>query len=138
MAIKFQDIVLAFDSVSSGQMYEQQAFLNKETGEIYWYSEFGDDLEDLPADIDNEKHVEIPHKNELGLGKSLALNFAYRYLPDEADEISAIFRRKGAYSNFKAILDEKGMLEKWYEFELQAEDEALREWCEENEIEINE
>ena len=28
------------------------------------------------------------------------------------------------------------MLDQWYEFELQAQNKALREWCEENEIDI--
>ena len=28
------------------------------------------------------------------------------------------------------------MLDQWYEFELQAQNKELREWCEENEIDV--
>ncbi len=130
MAIKFKDILDAFDFVSFGQMYEHQAFLDTETGKIYWHSEFGDDEEeDFPDDIDDPKYVEIPHKKELGLSKNLVLDFAYEYLPQEAEEIETIFRRKGAYSRFKSLLERKGALDKWYEFELKAQEKELRKWC---------
>jgi hypothetical protein len=85
MTIEFQKIVDAFDFVSFDQMYTHQAFLNKETGKIYWYSEFGDSEEELPEDINDEKYVEIPHKNELNMGKKLVLNFACEHLPDDVN-----------------------------------------------------
>ena len=118
-------------------MYEYQAFLDKETGKTYWHSKFGDNEEDLPDDIDGERYIEIPHKNELGLGKNLVIDFAYEYLPSEVQEIELIFRRKGAYSRFKTLLERKNVLDKWYEFEEKAQEKALREWCEENAIKIN-
>ena len=137
MAIEFKDIMDAFNFVSFGQIYEHQAFLDKETGKTYWHSEFGDNEEELPDDIDDERYVEIPHKNELGLGKNLVLDFSYEYLPSEVEKIEMIFRRKGAYSRFKSLLERKGALDKWYEFEEKAHEKALREWCEENAIKIN-
>ena len=137
MAIEFRDIMDAFDFVSFGQMYEHQAFLDKETGKIYWHSEFGDNEEELPDDIDDERYIELPHKNELGVGKHLVFDFANEYLPSEVEEIELVFRRKGAYSRFKSLLERKGVLDKWYEFEEKAQEKALREWCEENAIQIN-
>lgn len=137
MTVKFNDIQAAFDFVSFDQMYVHQAFLNKETGEIYFYSEFGDNEEALPEDIDDEKYLAIPHRNELDLGKRLVLKFACAHLPDDAEEIESIFRRKGAYAKFKGLLERKGALDRWYEFEAQAQDKALRTWCEENGIEIH-
>ena len=83
MLVNFKDVMEAFEFVGFGQMCEHQAFLCKETGKIYWHSEFGDDIEELPEDIVDEKYIEIPHKNELDLGKKLVLDFAYRYLPNE-------------------------------------------------------
>lgn len=137
MSVKFRDLDEAFDFVSSGQMSEHQAFMNKETGKIFWQSDLVDDFEELPEDIDDEKYIEIPHKNELGLGKNLAIYFAHKYLPNEAENIESIFRRKGAYSRFKDILERKDSLEKWYEYESQAREKALKEWCEENSIKIH-
>jgi len=135
MAVNFQDIKNAFDFVSSGQMFENEAYLNKETGEIFWKSGLGDDFEELPEDLDDEKYVSIPHKNELDLGKRLVLEFACQYLPEDVEEIKEIFRARGAYRKFKALLERTDMVEKWYEYEFQEEEKALRAWCEESEIE---
>ena len=60
MIVEFKDIVAVFDFVSIGPMQEHLAYLDKETGNIYWYSELVDDLEELPEDIGDEKYIEIP------------------------------------------------------------------------------
>jgi len=98
MGAKFQDISEAFELISFAPMYEYQAFSDKETGKVYYHSEFGDDEEEeaLPEDIDDDKYIEIPHKNELGLGKTLVLDFAHEYLSDEVALIHAMFSRQGA------------------------------------------
>ncbi|MBA3614148.1 MAG: hypothetical protein H0W49_14810, partial [Nitrospirales bacterium] len=129
MVVEFKNILEAFEFVSFGSRYEYQAFLDKSTGKMYYHSEFGDDMDELPADIDDERFIEIPHKNELDLGKKLILKFAYLYLPTEVVRIQAMFDRKGAYSKYKALLEQKGMLERWYEFESKEQEKALREWC---------
>ena len=54
MAVTFKDIEYAFDFVNFGQPGEHEAYLNIHTGETYWYSEFGDNEEELPEDIDDE------------------------------------------------------------------------------------
>ncbi|MBI3771135.1 MAG: hypothetical protein HY272_00305 [Gammaproteobacteria bacterium] len=136
MAINFEDILEAFEFVSFAQVGECQAFLDKETGKIYWHSDFGGDFEELPEDIADKKYIELPHKNELDIGKRLIFDFAYQYLPDDAGEIESIFRMKGAYSKFKALLERRDFLDKWHEFESQAGEKALRKWCEENSIEV--
>jgi hypothetical protein len=137
MAIKFKDIEDGFDFLNFGMQGEHQAFLNIHTGKIYWYSEFGDNEEELPEDIDNEEiYIELPHKNELDLGKKLVINFSNDYLPEEIEKIESIFSKKGAYSKYKILLEQKDMLDKWYEYESKAQEEALREWCKLSEIEI--
>ena len=137
MKIKFREIADAFDYVSFGQPFEHQAYLDIETGKTYWHSEIGDNEEELPDDIDDAKYIEIPHKNDLGLGKKLAINFIYQHLPNESEKIEAIFRKKGAYSRFKAMLANNDLIETWYEYEANAHEKALREWCEFSEIEIH-
>ena len=64
MVVEFKDILEAFEFVSFGSMYEHQAFLDTSTGKFYYHSESGDDLDELPEDIDDERFIEIPHKNE--------------------------------------------------------------------------
>lgn len=136
MKVDFREISDALDYVSFGSMYEHQAFLDRETGKIYYHSVYGDDLEELPEDIDSGKYIGIPHKNDLDLGRNLVFAFAYRYLPDEVEEIQRIFRRKRAYSSFKDLLDNKDMLEIWYEFEAKEQEKALKAWCESQSIQI--
>jgi len=138
MAANYNDIEMAFDFVNFGQPYEHEAYLNIHTGETYFYSEFGDNEEELPENINDETiYISLPHKNDLNLGKKLVLNFAYEYLPEEIEKIENIFHSKGAYSKFKYILETKGIIEKWYEYESKAEEKSLREWCRFNKIQIN-
>ena len=81
MPVSFSDVQLAFEFVSSGGMGENEAYLDRQSGKIYWHSEFGDNDEELPDDIDDEKYISIPDKRELDLGKP--------YFKDEkkADEV---------------------------------------------------
>lgn len=56
--------------------------------------------------------------------------------PDDIEKVDRVFIKKGAYSRYKILLESKGKLQKWYDFENQGEQLALMEWCKENEIEI--
>lgn len=118
MPVSFKDILEALEFVSAGGMGEHQAFLCKQSGRVYWHSEFSDELGELPDDIeDSEKYVPIPDKRELDLGKPLVLDFARQFLPNDIDEVRRIFTRKGAYAKFKDLLDRRGALDHWYDFE---------------------
>lgn len=137
MAVSFGDIENAFLFVSMDQQFMHDAYLCKETGEIYYTSEMGDS-DELPDDIDDQKkYISIPHKNELDLGKSLVIEFTSKYLPEELDRVYSIFRHKGAYARYKEFLESKGVLENWYEYENERQTAALKKWCKENKIKIN-
>jgi len=71
MAVSFSDLQLAFEFASGGGMGENEAYLDRRSGKIYWHSEFGENDEELPDDIDDEKYISIPDKRELDLGKTL-------------------------------------------------------------------
>ena len=139
MSIKFSDLEDAFFYVSSASMYINYAILCKETGEIYYRSEYmSDDEDEIPEEIyDREDCIEIPHKNELDLGRDLVFEFVEEHLPDDFERVRQIFRRKGAYGRYKDLLEERGQLKKWYDFENARQTDALKEWCEENEIELD-
>jgi hypothetical protein len=137
MAVSFSDLQLAFEFVSSGGMGENEAYLDRQSGKIYWHSESSDNDEELPDDIDNKKYIIIPDKRELDLGKPLVLDFARQFLPDDYDEVSHIFSRRGAYRRYKELLVRRGALEQWYDFLNKAEEAALREWCAENGIDLS-
>ena len=105
MRVSFENILLAFEFANAGGAGENEAFLCKQTGETFMRSEFTEDLDELPDDIeDREKYLRLPSKRELDLGKPLVLDFARELLPDDVDEIRRIFSRTGAYAAFKDLL----------------------------------
>ena len=137
MRVSFSDLQCAFEFVSSSGMGENEAYLDRQSGKIYWHSEFGDNDEELPDDIDDEKYTAIPDKRELDLGKPLVLDFAREFLPEDYDEVRRIFSRSGAYRRYKDLLVRRGALERWYDFSNKAEEVALREWCAQNGVDLS-
>lgn len=138
--VKFGDIEDAFFFVS-GSDGESTAFLQKSTGRVFCRSETGD-LDEIEAagideaDMDADDWVALPGKHDLDLGQRLVYRFASERLPQEYDRIRAIFSRRGAYARFKDFLAEKEMLQSWYDFEQEAEKQALLQWCRENDIAV--
>lgn len=138
VAIKFDDLSMAFDFVSSGAPYENNAYVSIDTGKFYWTSNVNDVVEEeIPDDLEtSDRYLEIPHQTELGLGKYLALEFVEDKIPECYEQVKGDFRRKGAYARFKGLLERKGILELWYAFEAEAVERALRQWCVENGLEV--
>ena len=136
MTVSFDDIENAFLFVSMDQRFMHNAYLCKETGQFFYTSEMGDS-DELPDDIDDpEKYIAIPHRNELELGRALVFEYVSKYLPGEFERVASIFRKRGAYSRFKDLLDKKGHLDKWYNFENERNRHALEQWCLENDIQL--
>ena len=135
--ISYSEIQDAVLFVSSGGYGMNSAVLCKDTGQIFYSSEMGgiDELGD--ADLDWDVCVDIPHKNDLDLGQRLVFEFVEKHLPDAYHHVRQIFRRRGAYGRFKDFLESKGLMQSWYDFERRREEEAIRQWCEENGIELS-
>jgi hypothetical protein len=137
IAIKYDDLWLAFDFVSSAPPMENNAYIAVDTGVIYWRSEVNPVEKDVPDDLEtSDRYITIPHKNDLDLGRSLALRFAAQEIPDRYEQAKDFFRREGAYGRFKQLLEIENVLEKRYKYEAECGQRALREWCAENGIEI--
>ncbi len=132
--VKFSDLEDAFLFVSSSSDGVNSAYLNKDTGQIVYRSEMGDDDEIADEELEGDGWLDIPHKNDLDLGWELVFEFVETHLAEKHEQVRQMFRRPGGYRHFKALLENKGLLETWYEFENRREQEALREWCEENEV----
>jgi hypothetical protein len=108
----------------------------KETGEIFYTSDY-DDVDEIPEEVyDRDDCIEIPHKNDLDLGRNLVFEFIEQYLPGDFERVRKIFRRKGAYGRYKDLLEDRGFLKRWYDFENTRRTETLREWCKDNEIKL--
>jgi len=139
MPVKFDEICEAFEFVNFGGLGENQAFLDLETGAIYYQSDYMDEEEELPEDLDtSDRYISIPDQRDLDLGRRLVDRFVRQYLPDEIGKVRTIFSRSGAYARFKDLLEYRDLLEQWYAFESEAKNRELREWCEMNSIDLEE
>ena len=138
VTVKREELSSAFEFVSSASPSEHAAYVSLDTGKIYWlFSDGAPDDEEVPDDLEvSDRYIAIPHQSDLELGSQLALRFAEEHLPERAEAIEEIFRHRGAYRRFREVLEAEGRLDEWHVFEEKATDEALREWCEENEIHL--
>ena len=137
VTVKYDDLSAAFDFVSFAPPMEHRAYISVDTGAIHWISELNPLEEEVPDDLEtSDRYIAIPHKNELELGSNLALRFAAEELPDRYTRVEGFFRHRGAYSRFKEFLAAEGCLDKWYAFEAESTERALKNWCTENDIEL--
>src|SRR5690349_19193783 len=138
VAVRYDDLSLAFDFVSYAAPTEHNAYVSLDTGKIYWTSDSSDAFdEEIPDDLEtSDRYLAIPHKNELELGRRLALRFVAQELPACYDQVEGFFHRQGAYARFKDLLEREGVLERWYSFEADAVESALRQWCAGNGLEL--
>lgn len=125
--------------VSGDMGGDNEALLNRLTGEIHYRGSFVDDEDLIPADLDDaEKYISIPTAHDLDLGQRLVFRFVADAMPEAYDQVRQIFSRKGAYGRFKDMLNRAGKLEDWHRYEDEAGLSALREWCQENGIAVSE
>ncbi len=138
VTVKYEDFAAAFDFVSFAAPFEHRAFVSLDTGAIHWVSETNPiDEEDLPDDLEtSDGYIAVPHKNDLDLGNNLALRFAEEQLPHRYASVETCFRHRGAYARFKELLAAERCLEKWYAFEAECTERALRDWCNANQIQL--
>ena len=133
---KFSDVLDAFEFCNFGDLMDTQAYLSLERGTLHVISGELELDEEPPEDIDFGPYLALPDKAELSLGRELALEFAEQQVPEEFQAILAFFKKRGAYSNFKSLLERKGQLQAWFEYEKSAKESRLREWCADNGIEL--
>jgi hypothetical protein len=133
---RFDDLQSAFLFVSSVAYGMNQAVVRKDTGEILYRSEMAGTDEIGERELDPNQWVSIPHRNDLDLGQPLVFEFVKANLPHEYDAVWQIFKKRGAYGRFRDFLESKGLLERWHKFSDQREETALRQWCQENGIDL--
>jgi hypothetical protein len=135
--IKFDEIENAFFYVSSNQPFMNSAVVNRITGKTYYQSDFAG-TDEFPEDVESDDYIAIPHKNDLDLGTDLVFEFVSIFIPEKTSDVKEIFMSRGAYRRFKDFLLSIGQLEAWYNFEDEQTKKALRQWCKENDLDINE
>lgn len=133
-AVTLDELIQALDWVSDLSSAENMAFVCRETGRVLMTSEedFGVEREpELPSDLDDvAKYAIMPSRQELRLGKRLAVRFVQASLPSRLEETHTMFAARGAYARFKDMLESEQALEAWHAFEAEAVERGLREWAE--------
>ncbi len=116
-AVKLDDLEEALLFVSVGDMFDNAAWICRDTGEVICHSDEIDDFGPVPEDIDDaSRYLAIPDTHELGLGKPLALEFARTHLSECFEQVREIFSHRGAYARFKDLLDRRNSLDAWYQW----------------------
>jgi hypothetical protein len=131
--VSFDDLLAAYEWVSAGEVaaLDCEAYVSRATGTIHGRGE-GADEEPLEDIQDGSLYIAVPRKNELDLGRSLAIRFVEEHVPRSREAVYGFFRKPGAYSHFKSLLAHAGQLDAWHAYEQAAIESAFREWCEEN------
>ena len=93
--VSFDELLAAYEWVSAGGVaaLDCEAYVNRETGTVHWF------------------------KNELDLGRSLAIRFMEEHLPRSRETVYGFFRKPGAYSHLKSFLAHAGQLDAWHAYE---------------------
>lgn len=79
---------------------------------------------------------QYPIRTNLTWGTSLRCGFVEEQLPHQCSTVEDFFRHRGAYARFKELLAVEQCLEKWYAFEAECTERALRDWCHANQIQL--
>ena len=135
--LRLSELVDAFEWVSADGPFENMAYVSRASGEIWLVSDFDDSGDEPPENADDEAlYLTVPSKQELDLGRSLALRFAGESIANDLSTVRAFFAKPGAYAKFKGLLEARGALDAWYAYEAAGVEQALRAWAEENDIEL--
>ena len=86
VSVNAEELRTTFEFVSFGAPLEHSAYICVDTGKIYCHSVSAglEEEEDLPEDFEtSDRYIAVPHKNDLGLGRRIALAFVDQELSDE-------------------------------------------------------
>jgi hypothetical protein len=127
VSVDMAELRAAFDFIEVGEDFEHSAQVCLDTGKVYCRSTLDEEANaELPADLEtSDRFVPLPNASDLGLDRRLALSFTAQELAADYDTVANYFRRRGAYGRFKDLLHRRDALQRWYEFENLAVDEAL-------------
>ena len=127
--MSLKELELAFAMADSGTPGDTVVFVSRSTGRSFVRSE-ANGIDEVPPGSDHSSDlVPLPRRENLGLGRELALEFVDTEAPDMRASTEAIFGEGDGLSAFKALMGEIGHLEGWYDFEAERVTRALRDWC---------
>lgn len=112
-------------------------FYDKTTGELEWFNENNENPNDLEIDdIENDpNYVALPTKfdfDDYGIMK----DFMFAQEDEKIrNEINDAIHRRGAFGNFRNVVERYGLLQTWYDFKQAEYEDHVKDWCEVNGLE---
>jgi hypothetical protein len=92
VSVNAEELRTTFEFVSFGAPLDHSAYICVDPGKIYCHSVSAglEEEEDLPEDFETfDRYIAVPHKNDLGLGRRIALAFVDQEFADEYDSVAA-------------------------------------------------
>ena len=138
MAIDLDELRLAYELQNQVHDLDDGSWLDLEAGTLITHIGENPDLfPPLPADIEtNPRYVPLPTRQELNLGRELALDFMAERRPDEVRWTRETLGRRGGWHRFKNHLEDIGLIRDWYDYQEQHTLQALKAWCESQGVEV--
>ncbi len=139
MKFTYSEIEMAFEFVSSAEEGDNFAYLCKDAGEIFYFSETLGLDERRGRDMNSGNCFLIPHRNSLDLGRELAFDFIDEFLPSEYAGVRDAFADpEDSWGKYTALLEANGRLQDWQDYQSHHTSRLLREWCAARDIAIQE
>lgn len=112
-------------------------FYNKLTGETEWFGEEtgnpnGLELDDIEED---ENFVALPSKWDINEYEMMEDFMNVQENEEIQNQIFHAIKGRGAFRNFRAVVENNGLLEEWYKFKDSAYEQIVKDWCEKNGLE---
>lgn len=151
MKVKLSAIIdgFEFDSI------ETSSFLNLKTGEIVFFQDeeirAAEDNEDLIGKHDwyieavekakqylenQDEYIALPTKYEFHEYRIVQDFISSLPIEEQRNELYSLIKSKGAFSRFRRGLERFLLEDKWYKYKDEAILKFVKNWCEENNIEL--
>ena len=133
MKVKLKEIAQELQTLSDEDCF----FYNKITGELEYFNSEQENPNDFDIDeIDeDENFVALPSKysiDDYGIMKDFMFAQKDKKIHDA---IYDAIHQKGAFRKFRQVVEQTGILQKWYEFRNKEYEDIVKEWCETNGLE---
>ncbi len=133
MKVKLSEIIDAIEMTDQ----ESEYFLDKETGELVWISDFAmdaDEREEACDALDEHGFYRLPSSFDIN-EYSIMEDFVYSLPESKRERLARVISGRGAFRRFKDGIRQMGIEEEWYAYQGEAYKRLAIEWCEENGIE---
>ena len=131
--MNIKEIASELDTLSGDSCF----YYNKTTGELEWFNDDDENPNGLELEEveDNPDYIALPTKFDLD-DYGIMKDFMFTQKDEKIrSEISDAIHRRGAFGNFRDVVERHALLQNWYDFKQADYENHVKDWCEENDLE---